>query len=78
DWCPDFIHCNVWQTGMIPVLHKLEYSKDIFYKNIKTVTSINNLLFQGNFSSDVLPELFCYDYETVRNGSLEFYGGMSF
>ncbi|TGY41923.1 glycogen synthase, partial [Clostridium perfringens] len=60
------------------VLHKLEYSKDPFYKNIKTVTSIHNLLFQGNFSADVLPELFGYDYEPVRNGSLEFYGGMSF
>lgn len=78
DWCPDIIHCNDWQTGMIPVLHKLEYSKDPFYKDIKTVTSIHNLLFQGNFSADVLPELFGYDYEPVRNGSLEFYGGMSF
>ena len=78
DWKPDIIHCNDWQTGMIPVLHKLEYSKDLFYKNIKTVTSIHNLLFQGNFSADVLPELFGYDYEPVRNGSLEFYGGMSF
>ncbi|AXH51175.1 glycogen synthase [Clostridium perfringens] len=78
DWCPDIIHCNDWQTGMIPVLHKLEYSKDPFYKDIKTVTSIHNLLFQGNFSADILPELFGYDYEPVRNGSLEFYGGMSF
>ncbi|WP_300260760.1 glycogen synthase GlgA [Clostridium sp.] len=78
NWCPDIIHCNDWQTGMIPVLHKLEYSKDPFYKDIKTVTSIHNLLFQGNFSADILPELFGYDYEPIINGSLEFYGGMSF
>lgn len=78
NWCPDIIHCNDWQTGMIPVLHKLEYCKDPFYENIKTVTSIHNLLFQGNFSADILPDLFGYDYEPIRNGSLEFYGGMSF
>ncbi len=78
DWCPDIIHCNDWQTGMIPVLQKLEYVKDPFYRNIKTVTSIHNLLFQGNFSADMLPELFGYDYEPIRNKSLEFYGGMSF
>lgn len=78
DWCPDIIHCNDWQTGMIPVLQKLEYVKDPFYRNIKTVTSIHNLLFQGNFSADMLPELFGYDYEPIMNKSLEFYGGMSF
>ncbi len=78
DWCPDIIHCNDWQTGMIPVLHKLEYCKDNFYKNIKTVTSIHNLLFQGNFSADILPDFFGYDYEPINNKSLEFYGGMSF
>lgn len=78
DWCPDIIHCNDWQTGMIPVLQKLEYAKDPFYRNIKTVTSIHNLLFQGNFSADMLPELFGYDYEPIVNKSLEFYGGMSF
>lgn len=78
NWCPDIIHCNDWHTGMVPVLHKLEYSKDPFYKDIKTVTSIHNLLFQGNFQKEALQDLFGYDYEPIRNGSLEFYGGISF
>jgi starch synthase len=78
DWKPDVIHCNDWQTGMIPVLHKLEYIKDPFYYNIKTVFSIHNLLFSGTFDPDILPELFGYDYEPLINKSLELYGGVSF
>ncbi|MPQ43313.1 glycogen synthase GlgA [Clostridium tarantellae] len=78
NWCPDIIHCNDWHTGMIPVLHKLEYIKDDFYKNIKTVFSIHNLLFQGVFQKEILPDLFGYDYQSINNGSLEFYDCMSF
>lgn len=77
-WKPDIIHCNDWQTGMIPVLNKVEYGYDDFYKNIKTIISIHNLLFRGTFNKEVLPELFGYDYELFNNGSLELYGGVSF
>ena len=69
---------NDWQTGMIPVLLKLEYSKDEFYKNIKTIYSIHNILFQGIFPKEVLPDLFGYDMEPYNNGSLEFYECISF
>lgn len=75
---PDIIHCNDWQTGLVPVLLKLEYSKDNFYKNIKCVYSIHNLLFKGTFDPNVLPDLLGYDMEAFNNGSLEFYGGVSF
>ena len=78
EWKPDVLHCNDWQTGMIPVLLKLEYINDEFYRNIKTVFSIHNLYFQGIFPPDILPELFGYDHEPFRNGSLELHGGVSF
>lgn len=78
NWKPDVLHCNDWQTGMVPVLLKLEYIYDDFYKNMKTVFSIHNLYFQGVFSPDVLPEVFGYNYEPFRNGSLELHGGVSF
>lgn len=78
DWIPNIIHCNDWQTGMIPVLHKLEYIKEEKLKDIKTIFSIHNLLFKGEFTKEVLPDLFGYDYEAFNNGSLELYGGVSF
>lgn len=79
DWRPDVIHCNDWQTGMIPVILTLEYSRnDDFYRGIKTVYSIHNLLFQGTFAKEILPELFGYDMEPYYNKSLEFDQGVSF
>ncbi|MBE6050435.1 MAG: glycogen synthase GlgA [Clostridium sp.] len=78
DWQPDVIHCNDWQTGMIPVLLRLEYYKDLFYCSTRTVYSIHNILFQGCFDKVILPELFGYDYEPYKNKSLEFNKGVSF
>lgn len=78
EWTPDIVHCNDWQTAMIPVLHKLEYIKDEKFKSIKTVLSIHNLFFKGMFSPEILPELFGYDYEPFNNGSLEHNGAVSF
>jgi starch synthase len=79
DWRPDVIHCNDWQTGMIPVMLTLEYSrKDEFYRGIKTVYSIHNLLFQGVYDPEILPELFGYDMEPYLNKSVEFDKGVSF
>ena len=78
DWTPDILHCNDWQTAMVPVLHKLEYIKDEKLRNMKTILSIHNLFFKGMFSPEVLPELFGYDYEPYFNGSLEHNGAVSF
>lgn len=74
----DVLHCNDWQTGMVPVLLKLEYAKDLFYYDMKSVFSIHNMKFQGVFPKEVLPELFGYDMEPYYNGSLAFDGGVSF
>lgn len=78
DWKPDIIHCNDWQTAMIPVLYKLQYQQDPFYHNIKTIYSIHNMLFQGNYNPEVLGDLFGLSDENYRNGALELYGAASF
>ncbi|NMB42559.1 MAG: glycogen synthase GlgA [Clostridiales bacterium] len=44
---PDLIHCNDWQTGLIPVYLNIQYQHDEFYRGIKTIMTIHNLKFQG-------------------------------
>lgn len=79
DWQPDLIHCNDWQTGMLPVLLKFEYKrKDRFYWNMKCVYSIHNIAFQGIFDPNILPELFGFDLELYDNTALKFDDGVSF
>lgn len=79
DWQPDLIHCNDWQTGMLPVLLKFQYKRnDMFYWNMKCVYSIHNIAFQGIFDPKILPELFDFDMELYDNTCLKFDEGVSF
>jgi len=47
DFCPDIIHCNDWQTGLIPVYLDNFRFADKYYGKIKTIMTIHNLKFQG-------------------------------
>ncbi|MBI3111536.1 MAG: glycogen synthase GlgA [Ignavibacteriales bacterium] len=48
-WQPDIIHCNDWQTGLVPAYLKSIYASDPFFKNVKTVFTIHNMAYQGAF-----------------------------
>src|SRR5437764_5956846 len=48
-WKPDIIHCNDWQTGLIPLYLKDAIKHDPFFRGTKTVFTIHNLAYQGNF-----------------------------
>lgn len=48
---PDVIHCNDWQTGLIPILLRTQYGHwDI--GNAKTIFTIHNMMYQGEFGFD--------------------------
>lgn len=51
-WQPDIIHCNDWQTGIVPAYIKTLYASDEFFKSIKTVFTIHNMAYQGAFTSE--------------------------
>lgn len=46
---PDVIHCNDWQTGLIPVFLKRIFCTKEKYRKIRTVFSIHNIRFQGRW-----------------------------
>lgn len=52
NWKPDIIHCNDWQTALIPALLKNLYNDDQLYQNIRILFTIHNLGYQGIFPKE--------------------------
>jgi len=74
---PDVIHSHDWQTGLLPVYLKTLYSNDSFFAKTKTVFTVHNLAYQGNFPPDSLPGT-GLSWEEFKLERLEFYGKVSF
>jgi len=50
-WQPDVIHCNEWQTGLIPFLIEYMYKKSTFFQHVSTLLTIRDFTNQGRFNS---------------------------
>lgn len=57
DWYPDVIHCNDWQTALVPVFLKAQYQGNEAYWPIKTVYTIHNIEYQGWAGAGFLGEV---------------------
>jgi len=55
---PDVIHCNDWQTALIPVYLKAIYCQWFSFQNIKTIFTIHNIEYQGKYSLNIIEEVF--------------------
>jgi len=51
DWKPDIVHCNDWQTGLVPALLSLEHDRP------STVFTIHNMAYQGLFPASTAAAL---------------------
>jgi len=71
DWQPDLVHCNDWQTGLVPALLSLEQSRPA------TIFTIHNLAYQGLFPHSTFTSLGLADSLWSSTG-LEFYDQLSF
>lgn len=72
DWKPDLVHCNDWQTGLVPA-----YMKLVDHAPAKSILSIHNLAFQGNCHAGWLQTLELPPASFQIYG-LEYYGQISF
>ena len=73
DFFPDIIHCNDWQTGLIPYILKKNYYSYNVYNRIRTVYSIHNIQYQGIFPMDMMSILYM-----PYSNSIEFGGCINF
>ena len=53
---PDIIHCHDWQAGLVPVYLRTVFANNPFYSNIRSVMTIHNLQFQGNWDIDTIKD----------------------
>jgi len=72
NWQPDLVHCNDWQTGLTPA-----YMKLVDQVSVKSIFSIHNMAYQGNFDGSVLSQLELPAHHFNMNG-FEFYQQLSF
>ncbi|MDD5617521.1 MAG: glycogen/starch synthase, partial [Candidatus Omnitrophica bacterium] len=77
DFKPDVIHCNDWQSALIPVYLKTKLNKDPFFKKTKTILTVHNLAYQGLFAKEQFSSLGLDESLFSING-FEFYGKINF
>ncbi|MCK5872655.1 MAG: glycogen synthase GlgA [Methylococcales bacterium] len=69
-WKPDVVHCNDWQSGLVPALLSLEKDRPV------TVFTIHNLAYQGLYPAEKFPTL-NLPKQLWNPESLEFFGMLS-
>lgn len=74
---PDIIHCNDWQTGLIPAYLKDTYKNDLYFASTSTVFTVHNLAYQGLFQADLF-DLTGLSPELFTPAGLEFWGKVNF
>ena len=71
-FAPDVIHCNDWQTALIPVYLNTIYKYDPFFANTRTLYTIHNMAYQGLFPKEEFPKI-GLDWALFHIDYFEFY-----
>lgn len=78
DFWPNVLHCNDWQSGLIPVLLQAHYWPSGYHRDVKTVFTIHNIAYQGIHGSDYIADLcdlsaeFMNEYGVLHDGVANF------
>ena len=74
---PDVVHCNDWQSALVPVYLRDEAVRDDFYKGIRTVITVHNIEYQGRFGRGTLEDLFGLNRGWYDDGTIAFDGDVN-
>lgn len=73
DWAPDIIHCNDWQTALVPVYLLEDRYRIPQLSNTKTVFTIHNIEYQGRYGDQVLEDVIGLGRNYFNEGMLAFH-----
>ncbi len=77
-WKPDIIHCNDWQTGLLPIYLKDNFSWDKMFDETGTVFTIHNIGYQGRFNKKTADHAEINPAYFFPAGPTEYFGDISF
>ena len=67
---PDVLHCNDWQTALVPIYLKDDGVREDRFRSIRTVLSIHNIEYQGRYGRQTLGDLFGLDHGWADDGTI--------
>lgn len=77
DEMPDVIHCNDWQTALVPIYLKDMATRWETIRHIRTVFTIHNIEYQGRFGSEFLHDVLGLDSGWMDDGTLQMDGDIN-
>lgn len=77
DFAPDIIHCNDWQTALVPVYLLEDKYRFPALANAKSVFTIHNIEYQGRYGDQVLGDIIGLSPSYFNEGMLAYYGDVN-
>lgn len=77
NWVPDIVHCNDWQTALLPVYLKEKYAWDSLFARTASVISIHNIGYQGRFGDGAIYQAGLKRDHYYPGGPFEFHSSFS-
>ena len=76
-WSPDIIHCNDWQTSLVPVYLLEARHREPLLMHTRSVFTIHNIEYQGQFDRNILGDVLGLDESYFREDMLSYYGDVN-
>lgn len=76
DFTPDIIHCNDWQSALVPVYLNAFYRHNPLYNGIRTVFTVHNIQYQGKYGYELLGDVLGID--KTNEAILDYNGCVNF
>ncbi|WP_302497005.1 glycogen synthase, partial [uncultured Flavonifractor sp.] len=77
DWHPDVLHCNDWQTALVPIYLLEERHRIPQLYDTKSVFTIHNIEYQGRYGSQTLKDLFGLNAGYFNEHMLAYHGDVN-